>query len=259
MVSDRVFFIGGGDAAARSAVEWVAANQAGSLVTAMPRAAGSRPVGRLAHPPFRTPDPAAHETAAAVAAIIAATRSGAAVPPGAGREQAPGTPPRPEALPLLTAAVLAAAMEAPLLVGGAGLFGDLVGLSAWSMNVPSRPTDVLLARHIDIAARAWPVMGAALAAATPPAAGTALVEALLAGDQRRLATACRARRGAARADGPVRFRRIAARSAGLRPFALYLDLLPALAAAGAPAGALLRDLGAVRAAGHLAMTIALFV
>jgi len=254
MVNDRVFFIGGGDAAARSAVEWVAANQAGSSVTAMPRAAGTRPVGRLAHPPFRTPDPAALETAAAIAAAVAAaTHSGAVAAAG------PGAPPRPDVLSILTAAVLAATMEAPLLVGGAGLFADLVGLSAWSMNVPARPTDVLLARHIDIAARAWPVMGAALAAATPPAAGAAVVEAVLAGDERRIQAACRARRRAARADGPVRFRRIAPKSAGLRPFAVYLDLLPALGAAGQPAGALLRDLGAERSAGLFTMTIALFV
>ena len=252
MLNDRVLFIGGGDAAARSAVEWVAANQAGCLVTAMPRAAGTRPVGRLAHPPFRTPDPATLETAAAVAALVAATRTGAAAPPG------PGAPPDPAAPSVLTAAVLAAAMGAPLLVAGAGLFADLVGLSAWSMNVPARPTDVLLARHIDIAARAWPIMGAALAAATPPAAGAALVGAVLAGDKRRVEAACRARRRAARADGPVRFRRIAPRSAGLRPFAIYLDLLPALAAAD-PAGALLHDLGAERLGGFLGMTIALFV
>jgi hypothetical protein len=259
MLNDRVLFIGGGDGAARSAVEWVAANQAGSLVTAMPRAAGTRPVGRLAHAPFRTPDPAALETAAAVAALVAATRSGAAAPSGAAGPPGPLAPPDPAAPSVLTAAVLAAAMEAPLLVAGAGRVAELVGLSAWSMNVPSRPADVLLARHIDIAARAWPVMGAALAAATPPAAGAALVEAVLAGDQRRVEAACRTRRRAAKTDGPVRFRRIAPRSAGLRPFAVYLDLLPALAAAGEPAGALLRDLGAERAAGFLGMTIALFV
>jgi hypothetical protein len=127
------------------------------------------------------------------------------------------------------------------------------------MNVPSRPTDALLARHIDIAARAWPLMGAALAAGSSPAAGPSLMDAFVAGDHRRVEAACRARRRAARADGPVRFRRIAPRSAGLRPFAIYLDLLPALAAAGDPARALLRDLGAARATGFLGMTIALFI
>ena len=241
MLNDRVLVIGGGDAAARSAVDWAATNQAGCRVTAMPRIAGARPIGRLAHPPFRVPEAAALETATAVAALLAAPRRGAA------------------ALPVLTAAVLAAAMDAPLLVAGADLFADLVGLSAWSMNVPSRPTDALLARHIDIAARAWPLMGPALVAAAPPAAGAGFADAFLAGDQRRVEAACRARRRAARADGPVRFRRIAPRSAGLRPFAIYLDLLPALAAAGDPARALLGGLDAARATGLLGMTIALFI
>jgi hypothetical protein len=241
-MNERVLFLGGGDGAARSAVEWTAQHQGRCGVTVMPRPDGSRPIGRLAHPPFRAPEAGALASATAIAALVAGSRGGTG------------------ASAVVTAAVLAASRgAAPLVVAGTEVFADLVAFSAWSMNVPSRPQDTLLARHVDIAARAWTVVGAALAAAAPPAAGPALVERLLAGDDRHVQSACRVRRRTARADGPVRFRRIAPKSAGLRPFAIYLDLLPALIAAGDPARAILRDLDAAAAGALVSMPIALFI
>jgi hypothetical protein len=257
-MNDRVLFLGGGDGAARSAVEWVAAHQAGSLVTVMPRADASRPIGRLEHAPFRAPDPIALERATAVAALVAG-RAGVREP-GGGSTGGPMPGGAPTSSPVVTAAGLAASCGgAPLLVAGTEAFAELVALSAWSMNLPSRPQDTLLARHVDIAARAWPALEATLGSGAAPAAGPALLEALLAGDARRIEAAVRTRRRAARADGPVRFRRLAPRSAGLRPFAVYVDLLPALAAAGDPARVFLRSLDAAAAAALLAMSIALFI
>jgi hypothetical protein len=117
--------------------------------------------------------------------------------------------------------VLAILGRAPLLVSGQETFRDLIPLSSWSMNVPSAPTDTLLVRTLttagDIAARS-------------PQPAEDLLDRLLSGDERRLLTLVRERRREARNLGPDLFRRIAPRSAGLRGFAVSLDLVPALAA-----------------------------
>ena len=162
-----------------------------------PAVAATAGLARLAHPPFRAAD--AEETATAAGL-------GATAP--------------------LEAACLALLYDAPLIVAGAEFFPDLVPLSAWSMNVPARPTDGLLVRHLAIAAR---VRGAVAAGAA------AALEAIRTGDTKGLDAIARARRRAARADGPARFRRIAKTSAGLRPFAIYLDLVPSTLAAGGEA------------------------
>ena len=129
-------------------------------------------------------------------------------------------------------------------------FRDLVRVSAWSMNAPGRPPDGVLARHLSIAERG--------AAGFRPLAAAAL-DALLAGDETTLAASLRTRRRAAKADGPPRFRLLAAKSAGLRPLLLYVDLLPAFAAAGDKASTWLRGLDPALAGRLLGISIALFI
>jgi len=67
------------------------------------------------------------------------------------------------------------------------------------------------------------------------AGAAAALEAIRTGDLKGLEAIARARRRAARVDGPARFRRIAKTSAGLRPFAIYLDLVPLTLAPGGEA------------------------
>jgi len=119
------------------------------------------------------------------------------------------------------------------------------------MNVPARPTDGLLVRHLAIAAR---VRGAVAGGA--PAA----LEAIRTGDLKGLQAIARARRRAARSDGPARFRRIAKTSAGLRPFAVYLDLVPlTLAEGGQARRTWIASLDTAKALHLLDLTVALFI
>ena len=140
-------------------------------------------------------------------------------------------------------------LRAPLLISGTEGFRDLVRLSVWSMNVPSRPTDGLLVEAIARSAEA-------VVAAPRPMPG--LLDALRSGDATRLETALRDRRRAARAAAPLPFRRVRARSAGLRPLAMAIDLLPALARHEA-ARQWLAGLDHGRAASLLAGTLAIFI
>jgi hypothetical protein len=209
---------------------------------------GLRPIGRLAHPPFRTPTPAEMDLAASAAELLAApgdrpAAGGAA--PARRHTPDPGAPRR-----TLEAAALAVSLEAPLVVATTDPFRDLVRVSAWSMNAPGRPPDGVLARHLSIAERG--------AAGFRPLAAAAL-DALLAGDETTLAASLRTRRRAAKADGPPRFRLLAAKSAGLRPLLLYVDLLPAFAASGDRASTWLRGLDPALAARLLGISIALFI
>jgi len=169
-----------------------------------PRALPGRAIGRLDHPPFRPADAAEADRAAEAAA----------------RLSAPGTPEHLAPRAAHQAAVLAIRMRAPLLVSGHDTFRDLIPLSSWSMNVPSAPADAALVRTLTIA-------GDATARADEP--NPEIVKVLVEGDERRLVALVRDRRRSARALGLDLFRRIAPRSAGLRGFAVTLDLVPALA------------------------------
>lgn len=183
----------------------MAEQQADCDVLIAPRALPGRPIGRLDHPPFRPPEAAEADFAAEASAWL----------------DAPGTPVHLAPRAAHQAVVLAIRMRAPLLVSGQDTFRDLIPLSAWSMNVPSAPPDTVLVRTLSIAGDET-----ARGAATDPG----ILKALLEGDDRRRTALVRDRRRAARALGPGLFRRIAPRSAGLRGFAVTLDLLPALAA-----------------------------
>jgi hypothetical protein len=187
-------------------VDWVAEHQADCEVVVAPRALPGRPLGRLDHPPFRVPDPAEAELAAETVAHLPAA----------------ATPEHLAPRPAHQAAVLAILARAPLLVSGQEAFRDLIPLSSWSMNVPSGPTDTILVRTLTTA-------GDAVVSA--PRSDAALLDRLLAGDERGLVALVRERRRQARNLGPDLFRRIAPRSAGLRGFAVSLDLVPALAVA----------------------------
>lgn len=183
----------------------MAAQQADCDVMVAPRALPGRPLGRLDHPPFRAPDAAEAALAEEAAARLLAGTSPEHLAPHAARQ----------------AAVLAILARAPLLVSGQDTFRDLIPLSSWSMNVPSAPSDTVLVRTLSTA-------GDAVALA--PQADAALLDRLLEGDERRLVVMVRERRRDARNLGPDLFRRVAPRSAGLRGFAVSLDLVPAFAA-----------------------------
>jgi hypothetical protein len=210
----------------------VAAHQSGCEVLVAPRAPGTRPVGRLDHPPFQAPPEADAALAAAAAAALDS-----------------GAPPHLSPAPVHAAAVLSILQRAPLLVSGQECFRDLVRISVWSMNVASPPPDVPLERHLLRAARA-------VAQEVP--AGLDLLNVLLSGNERAIGAAVRDRRRAARAVGPELFRGIAARSAGLRAFCVALDLLPGFAAS-PQALAWLRAQTEDRALALLAPGIAIFV
>jgi hypothetical protein len=211
----------------------VAANQADCDVVVAPRALPGRPIGRLDHPPFRPPDAAETDRAAEAAAWL----------------NAPGTPPHLAPRAAHQAVVLAILLRAPLLVSGQDTFRDLIPLSSWSMNVPSAPPDTALVRTLTTAGDET-----ARAAGSDPA----ILQRLLEGDEKRLTALVRDRRRAARSLGPDLFRRIAPRSAGLRGFAVTLDLVPALAAS-AEARRWLAGLEAAQAVAFLASAPAVFI
>lgn len=217
--------------APRAAIDWIADRQAHSRVIVPPllRERGSLPP-RALHEPFAPPAADAARLAAEVGAVLAPDG-------GPGRAVA-------------EAAALALVENAAVVAADAALFRDLVPFSSWSMNLPARPTDGLLAQHLGIASR--------VPAAWSDAARDAL-EAVLWGEAPRLARAARDRRLRARRDGPVRFRRLAKTSSGLRPGVVYLDLLAAPAAAGPGFADLLRSLDRPRALALVSMAAALFV
>ena len=200
-----MLFLAAGEAASRAAVDWVAEHQADCDVVVAPRALPGRPVGRLDHPPFRPPDAADAALAEETAAHLPAAATPSHLAPRAAHQ----------------AAALAILQRAPLLVSGQEAFRDLIPVSSWSMNVPSAPADALLVRTLTTAGDA---------AARAPQPDAVLLDRLLEGDERRLVAMVRDRRREARNLGPDLFRRIAPRSAGLRGFAITLDLLPAFAA-----------------------------
>lgn len=226
----RVLLAAPGRGLPRAAIDWIAERQRYTRVIVPPaiRAACDLPA-RLNHEPFGPP-----ETRAATAAGRAAALLDAAGMRAWAIEAV--------ALALLEGGVVVAPDEA--------LFRDLIPFSSWSMNVPARPTDGLLVQHLGIAGRMPAELGTTAAQAQ---------EAVASGDAARIQRVARQRRLAARADGPVRFRRIAKRSAGLRPFVVYLDLLPAAGAAGEPFGAWLRDEAGEDAAALLSTAAAVFI
>jgi len=218
-------------AVSRVAIDWMADRLAHARILLGPLAAATPKLpARLGHPPFET----APDDAAAVAARITALPAAAGDPPAG----------------VIEAVTLGLLAGATVIATDRDLFRHLIPLSSWSMNVPAPPTEGMLLRHMGIGAR----LAEGGRAAAPPA-----LDALLRGDAGGITRLARERRLAARADGPARLRRIARRSSGLRPLAVYLDLLPFLARAGRPAAELLRDLARPEAEALLSTTTALFV
>ncbi len=206
----RVLGLRPGQGLPRAAVDWIADRQAYERVMVLPATRESPDLPpRLAHPPFVPPEPSLFALAAEFASRLS---SGGAAPAWAAE-----------------AAALALLEEGAVVVPDGSLFRDLIPISSWSMNVPRPPTDGLLVQHLGIGAR----MPGAFRDDAPAA-----LAAILGGGGAPMRTLLRARRRRAREDGPVRFRRIAKKSAGLRPFVVYLDLLPAAAAAAAADGGL---------------------
>jgi len=227
----RVLLVAPGRRLPRAAIDWIAERQRYTRVIVPPatRAAGELPA-RLDHEPFGPPEARAAQLAGRAAALL---------------DGAAGT--RAWALEAVALALLeGGAVVAPDEV----LFRELIPLSSWSMNVPARPTDGLLVQHLGIAGRMPREMGVTAAQAQ---------EAVVSRDAARIQKLARQRRLAARADGPVRFRRIAKRSAGLRPFVVYLDLVPAAGAAGEPFGTWVRDEAGEEAAALFSTAAALFI
>jgi len=215
----------------RPAIDWMAAHLAHARVLVGPLAAATPKLpGRLAHSPFT----AAPYPEAALAARLAALPASAAPPP----------------VRIIEAAVLGLLHGATILATDRGLFPHLIPISSWSMNVSAPPTEGLLLRHMGIGAHL---------AENGLAAATVAVDVLLRRDAAGIMRLIRDRRRAARTDGPVRLRRIARRSSGLRPLAVYLDLLPLLAGAGGPAADLLGELPRPTAEALLSTTAALFI
>ena len=210
----------------------MAAHQPDCEVTVAPRADEAHPLGRLDHPPFAAPRP--DEAALARAGAVALGT---------------GLPAPVSMAPVHQAAVLSILARAPLLVSGQDCFRDLIPLSSWSMNVASPPGDVPLVRHLGRAAQAL---------LSAPRAGAESLEAILAGDPRRMQALVRERRRAARAAGPELFAGIAPRSAGLRAFCVALDLVPGFATA-PQARDWLRELPRDRALDLLAPGMAVFI
>jgi len=215
----------------RATIDWIVDRQGYARVIIPPS------LGRLdALPPralkepFSSPGPVAARLAAEAAALVAG--------------------PTPLSRVVAETVLLALLEAGAVIVSDTAVFRALVALSSWSMNVPERPTDGLLVQHLGIASRlasAWSV--SAIEAA----------EALVSGDNDRIARVARERRLRARRDGPERFRRLGRTSAGLRPAIVYVDLLAAFAAAGAPCLDWLRGLERSRAEALLSVTGAVFV
>jgi len=150
----------------RAAIDWIADRQRYARVIVPPSLERLEALpARARHEPFAAPGPDAARLAAEAAPLIAA--------------------PGPFSGIVTEAAILALLEEGAVMVFDRAIFRDLVALSSWSMNVPERPTDGLLAQHLGIASRlplAW--SDAAIEA----------VEALLAFDSDRVEKLARERR-----------------------------------------------------------------
>jgi len=212
-----------------SSIDWVAERLPHSrvLIPAVSARTAELPA-RTRHLPFAAPDDAVSGCAAETAALVA------------------GEPAPPRYV--VEAAVIALLEDAAVLVFDRELFRDLIALSCWSMNVPERPSDGLLAQHIGIASR--------MPAEFRDASGQA-VDAVLSFDPERVRRVARARRLRARQDGPRRFGRLG-KSAGRRPAIVYLDLLAAQAASRGPFAEEIRRLDRNRAEALLSLTAAVF-
>src|SRR5262245_58865750 len=117
-----------------SSIDWIVERQRHARVLVPASLAPSADLpARARHEPFAAPESAVSDRAAETAALLAG-----------------------EPAPLrfvVEAAALALLEEAAVLVFDRDLFRDLIALSCWSMNVPERPSDGLLAQHIGIASR----------------------------------------------------------------------------------------------------------
>jgi hypothetical protein len=217
--------------ASRVPIDWIADRQAHARVIVPPSLSVSDVLPpRARHGPFSPPEP---ETARLALQAAHHADGGDAVSRIAAE-----------------AAALALLEGGAVMVCGAEIFRHLVPLSCWSMNVPERPTDGLLAQHLGIASR------------LPEAWRDAAVQALRSvqsGDAARIAALTRQRRLRARRDGPERFRRLGRTSAGLRPAVVYLDLLPGFSAAGLPFREWLAGVDARHAEALLSVAGAIFV
>ena len=212
-------------------VEWICERQTHSRVIVPPslRSIEDLPP-RLKHEPFASPPPEAARLAGELSRLLGGPEAhGAAV---------------------AEAAVLALLEGGAVVATDTRMFRDLVPLSRWSMNLPQRPTDGLLAQHLGIAGR--------LPEAWSDASEEAL-EAVLSGEGARLERVARARRLRARKDGPKRFERLAKTSAGLRPGVVYLDLTASATAGDAGFADRLRGLDRPRALALLSMAAAIFI
>jgi hypothetical protein len=215
----------------RAAIDWVADRQSYARVVLPPSLPGAGELpARARHPPFAPPLPETARIAAEAAALLAG--------PGAGAREA------------AEAAALALLEEAAVIVPERTSFSGLIPISSWSMNVPERPTDGLLAQHLGIAGR--------LPREWSESAGAARA-AILSGDPGLVRRATRQRRLAARREGPLRFARLAKRSAGLRPAVVYLDLLAAERAAAPEFSEWLRRLELDRMEALLSVAGAIFI
>jgi len=215
----------------RASIDWIADRQAHARVIVPSSLSGVDALPpRARHDPFSPPEPGAARLALETGRLV---EGGDAVSRIAAE-----------------AAALALLEGGAVMVCGAGLFRHLVPLSCWSMNVPERPTDGLLAQHLGIASRlpeAW--RDSAVQA----------VRSILSNDPAGISGLTRQRRLRARRDGPERFRRLGRTSAGLRPAVVYLDLLPALSAAGLPFRGWLAGLDSRHSEALLSVAGAIFV
>src|SRR3989442_5629398 len=192
--------------ATRPAIDWIVERQRHARVIVPPSL--WRPEllpARALHEPFVQADPDAALQATELSASLSPHRGGAGI--------------------VAEATILALVEGGAVIAADTGMFRDLIPLSSWSMNVPERPTDGLLVQHLGIASRL---------ASTWRESAIEAVEALLTGDNGRIARLARERRLRARREGPESFRRLGKTSAGLRPAIVYVDLVAAFAAAGAP-------------------------
>ncbi|HKB08498.1 MAG TPA: hypothetical protein VKF61_09490, partial [Candidatus Polarisedimenticolia bacterium] len=180
----------------RASIDWIADRQAHARVIVPSSLSGLDTLPpRARHDPFSPPEPGAMRLALEAARFAEGGDSVARI--------------------AAEAIALALLEGGAVMVCGAEIFRRLVPLSCWSMNVPERPTDGLLAQHLGIASRlpeAW--RDSAIQA----------VRSVLSDDPAGIAALTRQRRVRARRDGPERFRRLGRTSAGLRPAVVYLDL-----------------------------------
>src|SRR5262249_11582914 len=152
--------------APRGVIDWIAERLSHARVVVPPGAAiAERLPPRARHPPFTPAAEAVALEAAAWGTLLAPT-------PGPAR-------------PVAAAAALALLLRAPIPVAATSSCADLIPFSAWSMNLPERPTDGRLLQHVGVAAR----IPAAFRDTAEEARG-----AILAQDSDRVARAARSRR-----------------------------------------------------------------